>query len=440
MQSVAEAGAWLGSLINLEQRSDWAFARVGLGPIRALLAKLGDPQRGLPAIHVAGSKGKGSTVLLAEALLVTAGVRTGAFVSPHLERWTERIRIAGREVDDATLVAAVTRIRPQVEALRASTPQDAPTFFDATTAAAFECFRATSVELALLEVGLGGRLDSTNVVEPDVTCITHIELEHTDKLGDTLAAIAGEKAGIVKPGVPVVVGALPEEAAAVVRARAAELDAPALWLGRDFGAEPVAGAPGRVRLWDGDFACEARLGPRGDHQLRNAALALACVRRCGALSDAALAEAAARALPEARLPGRCEVVGDAPLRVVDAAHTEGSARALARELRALAPGPFHFLVSISADKDAEALLAHWLPLASGVTLTRAEPHRSVPPERLAEPVRRLAPALPVAVVEDPEEASRRVGSAREDACAAGSVYLAGVARRVWRAASEVEDG
>lgn len=433
MQSVAEAGAWLTSLINLEQHSDWAFARVGLEPIRALLERLGEPQRGLPAIHVAGSKGKGSTVLLCEALLGAAGVRTGAFVSPHLERWTERIRIDGREVDDASLVKAVAELRPHVEALRASRPQDSPTFFDATTAAAFVCFRDAGVARALLEVGLGGRLDSTNVVEPDVACITHIELEHTDKLGDTLAAIAGEKAGILKPGVPAVVGALPPEAAAVVRERAAEVGAPTTWLGSDFGVERSAEDPSVWRFWDGDFEVRTHFAPRGEHQLRNAALALACVRRAAALSDPALREAVPAAFARVQLPGRCEVVSAAPLRVVDAAHTEGSAAALAGELRALSTGRFHFVLSLSADKPADAMLAHWLPMASAVTATRADPHRSLDPDALARAVRTLDAEVPLEIAPDPEVALRRVRDAGEASCATGSVYLAGIARRVWRA-------
>ena len=202
MKSVAEAGAWLESLINLEQRSDWRYSRVGLEPVRALLARLGDPQLAQPCIHVAGSKGKGSTVLLCEALLSASGRRVGAFTSPHLERWTERIRIDGREVEAAALVAAFNEVRPHVEALLSEQPESAPSFFDATTAAALLCFRTAGVEWALLEVGLGGRLDSTNIVSPAVTCITSIELEHTDKLGHTLGAIAGEKAGILKAGVP----------------------------------------------------------------------------------------------------------------------------------------------------------------------------------------------------------------------------------------------
>jgi dihydrofolate synthase/folylpolyglutamate synthase len=195
--------------------------RLSLAPIRALLDRLGAPERGLSVIHVAGSKGKGSTALFAESVLRAAGARVGTFTSPHLERWTERFRIDGDGGAADRLAAAVAELRPHVDALRDAGGDTVPSFFDATTAAALLLFRDLRVDHAVLEVGLGGRLDSTNAVAPAVCCITSIELEHTDLLGDTLAAIAGEKAGILKPGVPAVCGELPREAFAVVERRAA---------------------------------------------------------------------------------------------------------------------------------------------------------------------------------------------------------------------------
>lgn len=436
MQSVIEAGAWLESLINLERRSDWPYTRLGLGPIRRLLARLGDPQRELSCLHVAGSKGKGSTALLAEAILGAAGERVGTFTSPHLERWTERVRLGGREIDAARLVEAVAQVRLHVEALREEGSEDAPSFFDATTAVALVCFRAAGVDRVVLEVGLGGRLDSTNVVRPQVVCITSIELEHTDKLGDTLAAIAGEKAGILKPGVPGVVGALPEEAAAVVRAQAEQVGAELSWAGRDFGAEVLGEGPRgrRLRLWDGDFACEAELSVLGRHQPDNAALALACVRRAAPHGAAVLAAAAARGLSAAELPGRLEIVRRSPLLVVDSAHTAASARALAEELALLPRRRTHLVLSVSAGKQLEAILDALLPAADELTLTRAEASRSLAPQELAAAARARAPGLPARVVPNPHLALRAAveGLAPEDcAVAAGSVYLAGIARRAW---------
>ncbi|MDJ0864878.1 MAG: Mur ligase family protein [Myxococcota bacterium] len=437
IRTLAAAAAWLEGLINVERRPDVSYARLGLEPIRALLARLGDPQRQLSVVHVAGSKGKGSTALHAEAVLRAAGERVGTFTSPHLESWTERFRIDGREVAGPALAAAVERVRPHVEALRSERPESAPTFFDATTAAAFVLFAEARVDRALLEVGLGGRLDSTNVVDPAVTCITTIELEHTDKLGTTLAEIAGEKAGIVKAGRPLVVGALPSEAAAVVDARARARGAPAAWLGRELGVEVLAPCTTgqRLRLHDGDFACEVELPVPGRHQAENAALALGCVRRLGAHGDAALADAARRGLGAVRLPGRLELLSRTPWILVDAAHTAASARALGDALAAGTSARTHLVLSVSAGKDLDAILAALLPHAGRVTATHAEPTRSLPPAELAAEVRARAPGCEVRAVSDPRLALRAARGALRGGdrlCVAGSIYLAGIARRVLR--------
>jgi dihydrofolate synthase/folylpolyglutamate synthase len=437
IHSIEDAGAWLEGLINLEKRPDWPYSRMGLEPIRLLLGRLDAPHEGLRVIHVAGSKGKGSTALLAEAVLLAAGARVGTFTSPHLERWTERVRLDGREVEPLRLAAAVERVRPHVEALRRSGPGQAPTFFDATTAAALVCFQEAGVERAILEVGLGGRLDSTNAVRPEVACITSIELEHTDKLGDTLGEIAAEKAGILKPGVPVVAGDLPREARAVVEARARELGVTPAWEGRDFRAELLEEGPEglRVRLLDGGLELEVRLPLLGAHQASNAALALACVRRAGGIPQAALAEAAVRGLGRAELPGRVELLGRAPVVLVDAAHTAASARALARALAGLPRRRTRLVLSISAGKHTAAILEALLPLADEVSATCAEPVRSLPADRLAAAVRERAPGLEVRAVAAPDRALRAAaeGLGSEDClCVAGSVYLAGIARRVLR--------
>ncbi len=430
-----EAGAWLESLINVEKRPDWPYARLSLAPIRGLLRRLGNPQQGLAAIHLAGSKGKGSTALWAEALLRAAGRRVGTYTSPHFERWTERVRLEGREVEGAQLAAAVEAVRSEVEQMREAEPDHAPTFFDALTAAALLCFRDAGIETAVLEVGLGGRLDSTNVVLPRVACVTSIELEHTDKLGSTLAAIAGEKAGILKPGVPAVVGELPEEALAVVEARAAEIGVPLSRAGRDFRVRAVEqGRDGlRVRFEDGDIAAELRLPVLGAHQAGNAALALACVRRMGGISEAALAEAATLGFAGARLPGRIEILGSAPLRIVDSAHTRASARALAAVLAELPRRRTHLVLSVSAGKDLGEILDALLPLTDELSVTRAEATRSLAPAEVAAAAARSAPGLHTRVVPNPHLALRAAveAAAPEDCvCATGSVYLAGIARRV----------
>ena len=189
LSDLAAAEGWLDGLINRERCSDWSHERLDLRAIEALLDALEHPERGLSVVHIAGSKGKGSTALMVESILRAAGLKVGTFTSPHLQRWTERFRIDGLEVDPDSLVAAVNRVGPFVERQRAD-PALAPSFFDAITAAAWCLFQESELDHVVMEVGLGGRLDSTNAVAPAVTCITSIELEHTDKLGHTLAAIA----------------------------------------------------------------------------------------------------------------------------------------------------------------------------------------------------------------------------------------------------------
>jgi dihydrofolate synthase/folylpolyglutamate synthase len=438
IRTLAQAAGWLEGLIDVEKRPDWPYRRFSLAPIRALLGRLDAPERGLSVLHVAGSKGKGSTALLAEALLSAGGFSTGTFTSPHLERWTERFRIDGQDVRGEQLASAVERVRPHVEALRSEDPERAPTFFDATTATALLLFRDAGVDHAVLEVGLGGRLDSTNACAPHVTCITSIELEHTDRLGDTLAAIAGEKAGILKPGVPAVVGDLPEEALSVVRDRAAAVGAPTAVLGRDFRLEASAaqGAEPCFRVVDGPLDVEFALPLLGPAAPTNAALALACVRRlvADATSAREMARWAREGLASVTLPGRLELVSREPTVIVDAAHTAASARALATVLDGL-QRPVDLVLSISAGKDLPVLLETLLPRVRRATLTRAEPTRSLDPAEIARAARALAPDTELRVVPNPHLAVRAardaVGSG-EALCVTGSVYLAGIARGVLR--------
>jgi dihydrofolate synthase/folylpolyglutamate synthase len=438
IQTLSQAAAYLESLINVEKQPEVPYSRLGLEPIRKLLERVGDPHRDLRVIHIAGSKGKGSTALFTEAICRAAGESVGTFTSPHLERWTERFRIDGVEVAEAPLAAAVARLQPHVEALRRDDPGSAPTFFDVTTAAALLLFAEAEVDRAVLEVGLGGRLDSTNVVTPDVCCITSIELEHTDKLGTSLDAIAREKAGILKPGVPAVCGALPPPAHAAVAEHALEVGAEVAWLGRDFSVEVRDVAAESLRFRDGPLAVDARLAVLGTHQAANASLALACARRAGVAASGDLAVAAAAGLGEAVLPGRIEVLARSPWLLVDAAHTTASAQVLAGVLRGLPRRSSHAVLSISAGKDTDAILAALLPCFDRVTVTAAEPRRSLAPEVLAGAVRRVAPSLALRVVPDPSAALRaaRADLDRDDLlCATGSIFLAGIARRILRESS-----
>lgn len=443
IERLAEAERWLDGLINRERLPSAPYARYGLEAIEALLALVGNPEHSLSVVHIAGSKGKGSTALLTEALLRALGERTGVFTSPHLVRWTERFRIDGREVEGDRLVRAVAKLEVHVEALRKDDSRDPPSFFDATTAAALLLFAEAEVDRVVLEVGLGGRLDSTNAVSPAVTCVTTIEYEHTDKLGETLAEIAHEKAGILKAGAPCVMGMLPTEAADVVLARAAALGTQVQQAGTDFAVRasgpstPGGSTPISFSASDG-FSFDAVLAPLGEHQLANAGVAVAAVRALSTYEDAQIAEAARRAFSEVTLPARTEIIERDPWVVIDAAHTRESARALRAFLDTLGNQPVHFVLSVSGDKALDALLETLLPsdaVSRGdrVTVTRAEPIRAAAPSDIAARVVAVRPGLTVAVEEDPSTAVRRAREAlAADSllCVSGSIYLAGIAREV----------
>ena len=436
IETLEQATRYLDGLINRERSTDYAYRRLDLQPIEALLDGLDRPQDALSIVHVAGSKGKGSTCLFAEALLMALGERVGTFTSPHLECWTERFRVGGRPIAEAALVRAVERVRPVVERLRVGPEATRPSFFDATTAVALWLFRECAVDRVLLEVGLGGRLDSTNVVAPAVTCVTSIELEHTDKLGDTEAAIAGEKAGILKPGVPAIVGLLRPEAMAVVEARAREVGAP--WV--RLADESADGADERLVTRVGEAPLDVEMATPGRVARTNARLAIECVRALGRHTDDAVARAAASAFAATRLPARCEVLPKDPRVVIDAAHTAESSRALAEALRRIAPEGYDLVLSVSADKAVAEVLAPLLPRADRVIVTCAEPSRSIPTDVLAARVEAVAADLGVRVrveeIADPRTACRRARAtlaAGRMLCVAGSIYMAGAARSAFGA-------
>lgn len=464
LETLADAAGYLDGLINRERLPGYAYQRLDLRPIHALLDGLGRPEQALSVVHVAGSKGKGSTCLFAEATLLELGASVGTFTSPHLESWVERFRLDGQPIDEARLVDAVRRVRPHVEALRAGPRETWPSFFDATTAIAFLLFAEAGVDRALIEVGLGGRLDSTNVVSPRVSCITSIELEHTDKLGSTEAAIAGEKAGILKPGVVAILGPLRPEARAVIRARAEAVGAPVREWGEAFeGLESPSshGSHASRRTFHhalcyvepGGFELEIELAMPGAPARTNAALAIACLRALDGWSDEALSRAARAALSRARLPARIERLVHDPAVLIDSAHTARSARALADALETLAPQGFDLLLSVSSDKDLKSVIEPLLAGAGRIWTTRADRDRSLPAEPLAARIRELVgPAREVTSIADPADAIRAAraglmddGTARSGAepdavaeapaeprllCVTGSIYLAGLARRL----------
>jgi dihydrofolate synthase/folylpolyglutamate synthase len=430
-----------------------------LDRMRELLQRLGDPQRGLPIVHVAGTKGKGSTAATIAAIMTAAGYSSGLFTSPHLDRLEERVAIDGRCCPSQTLVQLIDEIRPAAEAMdriAAATPgeQGGPTFFELTTALALLYFARRKIDLAVLEVGLGGRLDSTNVCTPQVAAITSISLDHTEQLGDTLAAIAREKAGIIKPGVPLVSGVTQEEPREVIREACRRRGARLVELGADFDFhyEPPRHLerrpqPGRLDFsllsagpasssrneGPGQGLANLSLGLLGRHQAANAAVALAAVaelRRAGWK----IPEAAIRAaLAGLTWPARVEVVARRPAVVLDAAHNVASVEALLRTLDESFSASRRLLIfGTTREKDARGMLHLLLPRFDHVVLTQYRDNpRAVPPEELQAAAAALS-GRQHAVYDDPPtawEAIRPLAAPDDLVCITGSFYLAAELRR-----------
>jgi dihydrofolate synthase / folylpolyglutamate synthase len=379
--------------------------KLELGRVRAVLERMGQPQRAVSAIvQVAGTNGKGSTVAFVDAALRAAGVRTATFTSPHLSRFVERFGIGGVPVDEAEVVAAGA----EVFAAAADVPL---TFFELATLMALGLFRRAGVEAAVLEVGMGGRLDATNAVDADVAAVTGVALDHQAFLGSTLSEIAGEKAGIFKPGRAAVIGQCGEPEAIDWLVRAA----------KRVGAQPVEVAAAQV---PGDWA----VGLLGAHQRANAACAAAILdvlRRSGRL-DARWGEPELRAaFAAARCPGRFEKLASDPDTFVDAAHNPHGARALAGLI-----GRATLVLAVSRDKDASALVDALAPVACRFFITETRSDRAQSAQTLAALVRQRHPEIQVETAATAAEAIERARACGDGPVViAGSLFLVGEARQ-----------
>jgi dihydrofolate synthase/folylpolyglutamate synthase len=418
----------LAYLFRLEQFG----IKFGLESIETLLSRLGHPERAFRSVHIAGTNGKGSVTAIVDTALARAGYRTARYTSPHLVDLAERFVIDGRPVDAAALCSAAADVRAAIEALRAEGALQAqPTFFEATTAMAFELFRRARVEVATVEVGLGGRLDSTNVIRPVATAITSIDFDHQQYLGSTLGEIAAEKAGIIKPGVPMIVGDVGPEASAVIERVAAERGAE-LIRARD-GVDVAPLEPDAVS--DNVFTLRTpvrdygavRLALRGAHQTANAIVAVRLLETLDAHGMTVPAGAIVDGLAHVSWPGRLErrtLPGGREL-MLDAAHNPAGAAALASYLTSLGGTPPALVFAAMRDKDLRSMLRALLPHVGQMIVTRASNTRSADPEALAALAREIAPGLAVRVVPSPAEALSTAWTMSPRVVAAGSIFLLG---------------
>ena len=430
-----QAEAFLLGLVREDPRPYASHAHEG---ITLLLKGLGNPHSGMRFLHIAGSKGKGSVSLMSEALFEAHGISTATFTSPHLRRWTERFRIGGEEIPTALFIDALESIRPLILDIIQHTEEDIPSFFDVLSAAALIMFRDAGVDVAIIECGLGGRYDATNVIHPELCCITSIELEHVDKLGHDLASIASHKAGIIKHRTPVVCGSLPLAAMSVVELQAHQQQAPLYRYGVDFEIEQLSNTSAEVQSLrytaTSDLEIDFNLNCYGKHMAENAAVALTLLRHINS-TDSKTADSyfnpenIAHCFDHLSLPGRGQILSRDPCILIDAAHTPSSLNLLAEHLSALNGGSRHFLISATHGKNLQAL-ASLLKTASRVYVTCVDPLRSMPGFELCDGLTQLYPDLKMTCIEDPKaaiESARQQLKADGILCICGSVYLAGFA-------------
>ncbi len=438
----AAALQYLDSFVDFERQSPGKAGRTDftLERIEQLAEKLGHPERRFRSVHIAGTKGKGSTAAFCESMARAAGLRVGTYSSPHLIDMRERIRLDGRPVARRLLTRTLSRCRSGYEEVRAAPGDRRLTYFEALTHLAFQIFADVGVNLAVVEVGMGGRLDATNIIAPLASVITAISRDHTEQLGESLAEIAGEKAGIAKPDVPLLVAPQPPEALESILGAARRMRAgPVLILGRDLELTPGGRRAGSYRTMTLRTPSRRYEGLKvrllGAHQLENAALAVAAMEVAAGRGGFSMTEdAVRRGLEKARWPGRFEVAQRKPvLTVLDGAHNPDSMRKLMRALDEEFPRrrPLAVVFAAAGDKDVEAMLGEVAPSAELVVATESGNPRGLDPRVISEIAGRRG-AKRVAAERDVGKAlskARDAAGPKGLVLVTGSLYLVGRAKK-----------
>lgn len=410
----------------------------GLGRVKRLLAALDDPHLAYPTVHVTGTNGKGSVSKMLACILQEAGYRTGLYVSPHIERFNERISIDGVDISDRDLEDAVLKVKPLVDGMARKGKKQQCTYFEATTAVAFWHFRKAKVDVAVIEVGLGGRLDATNVIDPLVSIITNVSLEHTDVLGKTIEKVAYEKAGIIKNGRPAITGAWERKAVDLIWATAKRKKAPFYMMQREVRRRSNAVTlEGQTFSLYTDRESYMRLFTPmlGDFQQENAAVAVLAAEVLGESGLRISAEQIRKGIAKAKVPCRMELVGHKPGILLDSAHNPDAARrAAAYVARLKGEAGFdrvHLLFGILADKDLEKVLVPMLEAADTLTFTQPTTGRALTVEKAQKEVTALAGTKGLSFISRPENALRatlKLAGKKDLVWVTGSMYLVGEMR------------
>ena len=425
-------------------------AKFDLHNIRAICERMGHPERNFASVHVAGTNGKGSTAAMLASIMQAAGLRCGLYTSPHLLRINERIRLDGAEISDEQFAKSFTRVLAVIEELLASGALAAhPTYFECVTAMAFDFFARPGAEIAVVEVGLGGRLDSTNVIVPEIAVITQIDFDHENFLGHSIEEITAEKAGIIKHGAWVVSAAENPAAGEVIRRRAGEQGARLVEIDLASRVSQVRAEDGRYRF---QLTLAEDLGPKSAHemevrlplagrfQVRNAVTAIVAARLLALRGFAISDEAILRGIESVRWPGRLERVQERPAVYLDGSHNPAGAREVLAFWRDhLADRRIHLIYGAMRDKAIDEVAGLLFPHATTVILTQSPQPRSLSAEALASMTSHLATG--VEVLREPGAALERaleIAAADDVIFATGSLYLVGDLRRHWDMRTDME--
>lgn len=424
---------------SLQKVETYSPARFKLERMQALVTSMGNPQQAYPSIHVAGTKGKGSVCILCANVLQQAGYKVGLYTSPHLDDYAERIQIDSVFISHADLAQLVDEIKSFVAAIPELTT------FEITTALAFWYFARQKVDVAVIEVGLGGRLDATNVIIPKVSVITSISYDHTLLLGDTLTEIAGEKSGIIKPGIPVVMAPQVDEARLKIESIAVERSSPLLQVGKDISWKDISHSlSGQTfQVWSPSSVENTKVKLTipflGSHQVVNAATAYAALDICAQNGLPVSRQAIKHGFAQAFWPGRFEIVQRTPPVILDCAHNRDSAQKLRHTLEKYYPGkPVILVFGASEDKDIQGMLIELMPLVKELIAVKSFHPRAIDPDKLVEMAQNFGHEVDC-IENIPQAIQKALQLVGKDGLVlvTGSIFVVAEARKYWETVSDI---
>ena len=441
--SYKQAKEFLLQTIDYEKLTQYKYdsSTFDLKRMEEMMAFVGNPHKKRRCVHITGTKGKGSTSIIIASILKELGLKTGLFTSPHLIYLEERMKVNDRMISQNMFVELINRLKPYVDRIMLKNPTLMPTFFEIVTAIAFLYFERKKVDISVLEVGMGGRLDSTNIILPEISVITPVSYDHTDRLGHTLDRIAYEKAGIIKEGVPVISSAQEPEPLSVISKTCKEKNARLYLVGKDILINNIKvtkrngfyGTEYEIRTWRNIYK-NIFLPLVGRHQVENCATAIGAL---DVLAENGIIETnnenIINALAKVKCPARIEVISESPLIVLDTAHTVSSMKILRESIKE----NFSFkklivVIGLSADKDIEGILKEIAFVADDLILTRTGNPREAEPEKMAVTAKRFYRKNPM-VIEDIDEAlkeAKRIAEKDDLICITGSFFLAGKLKKL----------